>query len=248
MKIKTNYKYKNNELKNKVVLVTGANRGFGKAVSLDLACAGATVILLGRDLASLEQSYDEIYKKNSAEPILYPLDLLGATSADYAEMASNIGKKLGRLDAIVHNAASFGVMMPLAQYHTKTWFEVIQVNINASFLISQACLPLLLKSDDSRILFISDKVGRKPKAYWGAYAVSKAALEALTTILADELETSNIKINSIDPGAMKTKQRSLTHPAQDLNTLAKPEQISPAIIYLLSKHGKNIHKKQLTIY
>lgn len=247
MKIDINYQYKNKELKDKIILVTGANQGFGKAVSLDLAKAGATIILLGRDLASLEETYDEIYHISQIEPILYPLDLLGATPQNYQEMAIEIDKQFSRLDGIVHNAATHGTMMTLEQYDIKTWYAVMQTNLHAPFLITQACLSLLLKSTDPRVLFISDKVGRNPKAYWGAYAISKAGLESLMLIWADELENTNIKINSLDTGAMKSNLRSQTHPAENLDTLKKPEQISPAVVYLFSQHTHKIHKQQLLI-
>lgn len=247
MIIKANYQYKNNELKDKVILMTGATQGLGRASSIALAGAGVTVILLGRDLAALEQTYDLITALNLPEPILYPLDLLGATPKNYQEMVQVIKKQLGRLDGIVHNAATAGSMMTLQQYDIKTWYAVMQVNLHAPFLLTQACLPLLLEVQDGRILFISDKVGRKPKAYWGAYGISKSALEALMQTLADELESTNIKVNSLDSGAMKTTLRSHTYPAQNLDKLPKPEKVAPAVVYLFSKGSSKIKGQQLTI-
>lgn len=244
---KTNYKFKNNALKDKVILITGATQGLGRACSLELASGGATIILLGRDLAKLEQTYDDIVAQDYPEPILYPLDLLGATPQDYQTMVDAIDQQLGRLDGIVHNAATHGTMMTLEQYDVKTWYEVMQVNLHAPFLLTQACLPLLLKSDDARMVFISDKSGRNPSAYWGAYGISKSALEAMMITLADELESTNIKINSLEPGAMKTTLRSNTHPAQNLDTLPSPESISPVIGYLFSDEARHIHKQQLSI-
>lgn len=247
MTVDPNYKIKANELSNKVIIVTGTSQGFGKATSLNLASAGATVILLGRDLSALEATYDEIVAKKYPQPVLYGLDLLGATPQDYAVMAEAIEEKFGKLDGIVHNAATLGTMMTLEQYDVKTWYEVMQVNLHAPFLLTQACLPLLLKSYDARLVFVSDKAGRKPKAYWGAYGVSKAGLENYAMTLADELESTNIRINTLDVGAMKTSIRSRSHPAQNLDLLPLPEHISPSIVYLFSQKSINLHKQALTI-
>ena len=246
MKVDVNYQPKNNELKDKVILVTGATQGLGKACSIDLAKAGASIILLGRDLSALEDTYDEITSKDYPEPILYPLDLLGATPQDYQTMLEAIVNKLGRLDGIVHNAATIGTMMTLEQYDVKTWYEVMQVNLHAPFLLTQVCLPLLLKAKDARLIFITDKSGRQPKAYWGAYGISKSALETMMTTLADELEATNICINSLDPGNMRTSLHTQTHPGQNMDKVPIPDTVSPGIVYLFSQEAKYLNKQQLS--
>ena len=168
MKIETNYKFTKDELKDKVIVVTGANRGLGKAIALDLARAGATVILLGRDMGSLEIIYDEIMAENLPEPLIHGLDLEGANPDDYLALQQGIEKTFGRLDGLIHNAAILGSLMPIEQYDVKLWFSTMQININAPFMLTQFCIPLLVKSEDSRILFLSSGVGRKGRAYWGA--------------------------------------------------------------------------------
>ncbi len=246
MIIPKDYKAKPNSLIDKLVLITGSAQGLGKASALKLASLGATIILLDKDLAKLEGVYDEIIASNYPEPILYPLDLLGATTSHYQDMQDAL-LKFNKLDGLVHNAAIIGTMMPIEQYDIKIWYKVMQINVNAPFILTQYCLPLLLKSKDARIVFISDKLAKKPKAYWGAYGVSKSALQAMAMIIADELEKTNIKTNTLDTGAMKTKLRSMSHPGENLDLLNTPEQISPAIAYLFSDEAKKLNAKQLRV-
>ncbi len=245
MKIATKYNFKNNELKNKVILVTGANRGLGRAVSIDLARAGAEVILLGRDLAGIEEVYDEITTLKLKEPILYPLDLEGATPENYQQMTKDIDKHFKKLDGIIHNAGILGALMPIELHDIKLWYQTMQINVNAPFMLTQALIPLLKKSADARVLFLSSTVGRKGRAYWGAYGISKFAIEGFMQTLADELEKTNIKVNSINPGAMRTKMRRIAYPAEDVTKLPTPEDISPAFVYLMSKKAKGIHANRL---
>ena len=172
MKLPKNYKVKQNELNSKVILVTGANKGFGLAISMDLAKAGATVIMLGRDLSSLEYAYDAVVDAGYKEPILYPLDLEGASPENYQELQDNILEKFNRLDGLIHNAAILGTQMPIDQYDIKLWYSTLQINLSAPFMLTQFLIPALKKSDDARILFLSSSVGRKARAYWGAYSIS----------------------------------------------------------------------------
>ncbi|MBT4000566.1 MAG: SDR family NAD(P)-dependent oxidoreductase, partial [Candidatus Thioglobus sp.] len=188
MQISTNYSITQGELKDKVILVTGANRGFGKAMTLDLAKAGATVIMLGRDLGSLEGAYDEVVEAGFVEPILYPLDLEGATPEHYEQLQRDILDNFGQLDGLIHNAGIIGTMMPIEQYDLKLWYSTMQINVNAPFMLTQFLIPALNKSNDARILFLSSSVGRNARAYWGAYGVSKFAIEGLSKTLSEELE------------------------------------------------------------
>ena len=158
MKLPKNYKVKQNELNSKVILVTGANKGFGLAISMDLAKAGATVIMLGRDLSSLEYAYDAVVDAGYKEPILYPLDLEGASPEDYQELQDNIIEKFNKLDGLIHNAAILGTQMPIDQYDIKLWYSTLQINLSAPFMLTQFLIPALKKSDDARILFLSSSV------------------------------------------------------------------------------------------
>ncbi len=247
MKIRTNYKIIKDELIDKVILVTGANTGFGKAITIDLAKAGATVIMLGRNLAELEDVYDIILKLKYQEPILYPLDLAGAEPKHYQDLQTNILKKFNKLDGLVHNAAILGTMMPIDQYDIKIWYETIQINLHAPFMLSQFLIPVLNKSSDARVIFLSSTVGRQARAYWGAYGVSKFGIEALAKTMAEELEHTNIKVNTLNPNKMKTTMRKNAYPAENTTALPLPEDKSPAVVYLFNKTTKNINSKQLEL-
>ena len=247
MKLPKNYKVKQNELNSKVILVTGANKGFGLAISMDLAKAGATVIMLGRDLSSLEYAYDAVVDAGYKEPILYPLDLEGASPENYQELQDNIIEKFNRLDGLIHNAAILGTQMPIDQYDIKLWYSTLQINLSAPFMLTQFLIPALKKSDDARILFLSSSVGRKARAYWGAYSVSKFGLEGLAMTLSEELEKTKIKVNTINPGKMRTEMRRAAYPAEDASTVPKPGEKSSVIVYLLSKEGEKINGEQLSI-
>jgi len=239
--------FKDGELKNKVILVTGANRGFGLAITMSLSKAGATVIMLGRDLGSLEYAYDAVVDAGYNEPILYPLDLEGATPENYQELQDNILDKFEKLDGLIHNAAILGAQMPIEQYDIKLWYSTLQINLSAPFMLTQFLIPLLLKSEDARILFLSSSVGRKAKAYWGAYSVSKFGIEGFAKTLSEELEKTNISVNTINPGKLRTEMRRTAYPAEDSSTVPMPEDKSAAIVYLLSSLSPKMNGEQLTI-
>ncbi len=247
MKLPVNYKVKEGELEGKVILVTGANRGFGLAITMDLAKAGATVIMLGRDLGSLEYAYDAVVDAGYKEPILYPLDLEGATPENYQELQDNILDKFKKLDGLIHNAAILGTQMPIDQYDIKLWYSTLQINLSAPFMLTQFLIPALMKSDDARILFLSSTVGRKARAYWGAYSVSKFGIEGFAKTLSEELEKTQITVNTINPGKIRTEMRRTAYPAEDASTVPKPEEKSSVIVYLLSNEGSKINGEQLTI-
>ena len=230
MIVSTSYEVVEDELKGRVILVTGANRGFGLAITKDLARAGASVIMLGRDLGSLEYAYDAVVDAGFEEPILYPLDLEGATPEQYQELQNNVEKQFGRLDGLIHNAAILGTMMPVEQYDIKLWYSTIQINLSAPFMLTQFLIPLLNKADDARVLFISAEQGREAKAYWGAYGVSKHAIEGFSKTLSEELEKTNIKVNTLDPGKMQTELRRAAYPAEDSSINPLPSDKSPAIV------------------
>ena len=239
--------FKDGELKNKVILVTGANRGFGLAITMSLSKAGATVIMLGRDLGSLEYAYDAVVDAGYNEPILYPLDLEGATPENYQELQDNILDKFEKLDGLIHNAAILGAQMPIEQYDIKLWYSTLQINLSAPFMLTQFLIPALSKSEDARILFLSSSVGREAKAYWGAYSVSKFGIEGFAKTLSEELEKTNISVNTINPGKLRTEMRRTAYPAEDSSTVPMPEEKSAAIVYLLSSLSPKMNGEQLTI-
>jgi NAD(P)-dependent dehydrogenase (short-subunit alcohol dehydrogenase family) len=239
--------FKDGELKDKVILVTGANRGFGLAITMDLSKAGATVIMLGRDLGSLEHAYDAVVDAGYKEPILYPLDLEGATPENYQELQDNVLEKFDKLDGLIHNAAILGAQMPIEQYDIKLWYSTLQINLSAPFMLTQFLIPALLKSDDARILFLSSSVGREARAYWGAYSVSKFGIEGFAKTLSEELEKTKISVNTVNPGKLRTEMRRTAYPAEDSSGVPLPEEKSSAIVYLLSSMSPKMNGEQLTI-
>jgi len=245
--IPSNHKVKKGELNGKVILVTGANRGFGLAMTMDLSRAGATVIMLGRDLGSLEYAYDAVIDQGFQEPILYPLDIEGATPENYQTLQDNIFNQFEKLDGLIHNAAILGTMMPVDQYDIKLWYSTLQINLNGPFMLTQFLVPLLNKSDDSRVLFISAEQGREAKAYWGAYGVSKFAVEGFAKTLSEELEKTVIRVNTLDPGVMRTEMRRTSYPAEDASKNPLPESKSPAIVYLMLPVSSKYNGEQLAL-
>jgi len=247
MIVSRDHTFKDGELNDKVILVTGANRGFGLAITMDLSKAGATVIMLGRDLGSLEYAYDAVVDAGYNEPILYPLDLEGATPENYQELQDNVLEKFEKLDGLIHNAAILGTQMPIEQYDIKLWYSTLQINLSAPFMLTQFLIPALLKSEDARILFLSSSVGREARAYWGAYSVSKFGIEGFAKTLSEELEKTNISVNTVNPGKLRTEMRRTAYPAEDSSTVPMPEEKSAAIVYLLSSLSPKMNGEQLTI-
>ena len=247
MIIEREHTIKDDEFKDKVILVTGANRGFGLAITMDLARAGATVIMLGRDLGSLEYAYDAVVDAGLKEPILYPLDLEGATPENYQELQDNLLNQFGQLDGLVHNASILGTQMPIEQYDIKLWYSTLQINLSAPFMLTQFLIPALLKSNDARIIFMSSNVGREARAYWGAYSVSKFGIEGFAKTLSEELEKTRISVNTVNPGKMRTEMRRAAYPAEDSSTVPLPEEKSQAVAFLLSSSSPKINGEQLTI-
>ncbi len=233
-------------LAERVMLVTGAGDGIGKAVSLAFAAHGATVILLGRTITKLESVYDEIVTADGRKPAIYPLDLQGAVPDDYQQLAERIESELGRLDGLLHNAGLLGSLTPMEHYDPIEWLRVIQVNLHAPFLLTQACLPLLKRAPSSSVLFTSSGVGRRGRAYWGAYSVAKFAIEGLMQILADELEqNSRVRVNSINPGRVRTAMRAAAYPAEDPAGLLAPQDVVLPYLYLMGPDSRDLHGQAL---
>ncbi len=235
------YQAPNGLLEGRTILVTGAGDGIGRVAAHSFAASGATVILLGRTVAKLEQVYDEITQQDDTEPVILPLCLENASEEDYQTMADAIDEQFGKLDGLLHNAGLLGQRTTIGNYQQSTWEQVIQVNVNAAFLLTKTVMPLLKTSPDASIIFTSSGVGRKGKAFWGAYAVSKFATEGMAQVLSHELEeTSNIRVNCINPGATRTKMRALAYPAEDPNSLKTPKQIMPAYLYLMGADSTGV--------
>ncbi len=224
------------------ILVTGAGDGIGRAVSLALAGHGATVILLGRTVHKLEAVYDQIIDAGGPQPALYPLNLAGAAPDDYQQLATRVEAELGGLEGLVHNAGILGSLSPLLHYDETEWMEVMQVNVNGAFFLTRACLPLLERAADASILFTSSNVGFHGRAYWGAYAVSKFASEGLMQVLAEEVEASGtLRVNSFNPGRVRTNMRAAAYPAEDPQSLLAPEEIVMPYLYLLGPDSRGIN-------
>lgn len=235
-----------NLLQGRVILVTGASAGIGRAAARTFAAHGATVILHGRTLAKLEALYDEIENAGSPQPAIVPQELSTATPADYQHLADTIEREFGRLDGILHNAAVLGDITPLEMYDPDTWDFVMNINLRAPFLLTQALLPLLKQSPDASVVFTTSSVGRRARAFWGAYAVSKAGVENLSLMLADELRNiSNIRVNCINPGATRTGMRASAYPGENPMTLKPPEDLMPLYLYLMGPDSKGTSGESL---
>jgi NAD(P)-dependent dehydrogenase (short-subunit alcohol dehydrogenase family) len=235
-------------LEDRVILVTGAADGIGHALATACAARGATTVLLDRNVRGLETLYDEIVAAAHPQPAIYPMDLKGATPTDYQSLAEVLDKEFGRLDGLVHNAACLGTLVPLAHLEDELWYEVMQTNLHAPFQLTRACLALMERPDEAAIVFNTDSVGRHGKAYWGAYGISKAGVENLMQVLADELDTNTgIRVNSIDPGAVRTALRAIAYPAEDRGRLKLPADVINPFLYLLGPDSKDITGQQFSI-
>ena len=240
------YQAEKNLLADRVVLVTGAGDGIGRIAARTYAEYGARVILLGRTIAKLERVHDEIESLGLAQPGIYPLDLEGATHDHYLQMAAVIEKEYGRLDGLLHNASILGDRLPLEHYSPDTWLQVMQVNLNGPFLMTRALLPLLRQAADASIIFTSSGVGQQPRANWGAYSVSKYALEGMSLIFSQELENiSAIRVNALNPGATRTRMRAAAFPAEDPSTLKTAEDLMPLYLYLMGPDSRDITGQSL---
>jgi NAD(P)-dependent dehydrogenase (short-subunit alcohol dehydrogenase family) len=227
-------------LSGRVVLVTGAGQGLGKAAALAYAAHGATVVLTGRKVPKLEQTYDAIVDAKGPEPAIFPLDLEQASDADYASLAQAMHNELGRLDGILHSAAHFVPLAPLAIQTLDQWLALLRVNLAAPFALTRACLPLLKRADSASVVFTSETHAAEPKAYWGGFAVAKAGLHTMTAIWADELEGTPVRVNTFIPGPVASPQRMQSHPGEAPVSLPKPTDLAHAYLYLIGPDSKNV--------
>jgi NAD(P)-dependent dehydrogenase (short-subunit alcohol dehydrogenase family) len=233
------------ELRGRAIMVTGAGSGIGRAVALALAGAGAEVILLGRTVRKLEAVHAEIAQlskdRGAPEASIVPLDLERALAADYEAVAAAIEKRYGRLDGLLHNAALLGVLTPIEQYDVPTFMRVMHVNVTAAFVLTQHLLPQLRASQDAAVLFTSSAVGRRGRAYWGAYSISKFAVEGFSQVLAHEMEgTTAVRVNIIDPGKVRTAMRRQAYPSEAAESLPAPESLTAPYLALLGPASRGV--------
>ena len=233
-------------LSGRVILVTGAGQGLGRAVAIACARHGASVVLLGRKQEKLESAYDEISDLGLAMPAIVPLDLASAGSAEFEQVAGLIRRDLKGLAGIAHCASHFVPLGPLANQTLEQWNTLLRVNLAAPFALTRACLPLLSAAEDSSVVLTGETHGAHPRAYWGGFAVSKSALSTLAAVWADELEhLGKPRINVLIPGPIASPQRAQSHPGEDRARLRSPEAAAAAFLYLLGPDGARLSGKTL---
>lgn len=227
-------------LRDRVILVTGASDGIGRSVARAAAAHGAQVILHGRNVKRLEAVYDAIVDAGQPRPSIVPLDLEKAGPAEYDALVAAVDKEFGRLDVLLHNAGMLGERAPVEHYDVAKWMRTMHVNANVPFVLTQLCLPLLRKSRDASIVFTSSGVVSSPRPFWGAYLASKWASDGLMRMLAEELEQPGIRVNSVNPGKVRTNMRLQAYPAEDRSTLPDPDSIVAPYLYLFGPDSKGV--------
>lgn len=223
-----------NDLDGRVILVTGAYGGLGSAVARAAARAGATVVITGKRKRQLEQLYDAMLREGLPEPVIHPLDMETATPRDYDTLAEGLQRDLGRLDGIVHAAASFAGLTPVSMHKPDAWLRSMHVNVSAPFALTQACLPLLTAAPDSAAVFVLDNPDLVRRAHWGAYGVSKAALERFVAILHEEHDEGSFRVHALLPAPMRTTLRRAAYFGEDTLQHPLPDATAGAVVYLLS--------------
>lgn len=225
-------------LQNRIILVTGASDGIGREAAVTYAQYGAEVILLGRNDEKLRDVAQAIHQQGYPLPRWFILDFSSATPQQCQAIAHQIEAQFPRLDGVLHNAGALGEVRPMIEQHPDNWLDVMQVNVNATFFLTQALLPLLLKSDSGSLVFTSSSVGRQGRAGWGAYAVSKFATEGMMQVLAEEYVHRNLRVNCINPGGTRTAMRASAFPSEDPNKLKSPRDLMPLYLWLMGDDSR----------
>jgi len=226
-------------LADRAILITGAGGGLGGALAKACASLGANVLLSGRNVRKLEAVYDSIVAAGGPRPSIAPLDMERADASHYGALADAVRNEFGRLDGLVHAAALLGERSPIEHYDVVTWLKVMHVNVNAAFILTQALLPMLRVSQDASVVFTTSGVSVRGRAYWGAYAASKFAVEGLMQVLADETDTAtSMRVNSVNPGGIRTQMRARAFPGEVPDSLPTPEQVLGPFLYLLGPDGR----------
>ena len=225
------------------ILVTGASDGIGKVAAKTFARFGATTLLLGRDRQKLERTNDEIVSETDTYPMIIPFDLASLSSQSEAMLSEGFLENVESLDGILHNASLLGPKVPIPNYAAAEWERVMHVNVTAAFLLTKLLWPLLEKSSDASVVFTSSGVGRQGsgRAFWGAYAVSKFATEGLCEVLADEVDGTSIRVNSLNPGGTRTAMRAAAYPAEDPATLPEPIDHMNLYLYLIGPDSRGVN-------
>jgi len=232
------------ELAGRVIAITGASSGIGAAVALACARHQANVILIGRNAARLEAVHAQIEAASLPEASIAVLDLEQALARDYDQLADALLERYGRLDGLLHNAGILGTLTPIEHYDVPTWCRVMHVNVTAAFALTQVLVPALKKSQDASVVFTASGVGRRGRAYWGAYAVSKFAIEGLSQVLSQELEgISQVRVNTLNPGPARTNMRRQAYPAEDIETLPLPQSLTGPYVALLGPASRGVTGK-----
>ena len=233
-----NFVAEDDSLEGKVILVTGAGDGIGRVAALTYARFGATVLLLGRTTSKLEAVYDEIESMGGKQPAILPMDLETASYDEMQKLERLIDKEFGQLDGLLHNAGILGALTPLEMYDVDMFAKVMQINFTATFKLTQALLPLLKDANNGSIVFTSSTVGTHPRAFWGAYALSKQAVEGMSDIFTQETKnTTNLRFNCINPGGIRTNMRAHAYPGENPMSLKTPEDIMSAYVCLMSNES-----------
>jgi NAD(P)-dependent dehydrogenase (short-subunit alcohol dehydrogenase family) len=226
-------------LRDRVILVTGTADSLGRAVAEACARHGATVVLSDLNQADIEPAYDVCEGAGSAQPAILPLDLEEARTPEFIAAADTLGTEFGRLDGLVHCAGYAPYLSRIDDYDAVEWERVLRVNLTSPFLLTQACLPLLRAAADASVIFTADRVGRRGLAYWGAFAAAKFGIEGLMQTLAEELRgSSRVRVNSLDPGIIRTGLRARLYPGEDPNHLAPADSVTGLYVRLLNPDGE----------
>ena len=233
-------------LENRIAVITGATRGIGRAVAGRFAAEGAELILIGRTTGALEEVDDEVRAASGRNATLVPMDLTDFDAID--RLGAAIFERHSRLDILVGNAGMLGNLSPLAHTDPKVWDQVMAINTTANWRLIRSFDPLLRTSDAGRVVMVTSTVGHEPRAYWSAYAVSKAALEMATRIYAEETVKTNVKVNILNPGATRTNMRARAFPGEDPETVKAPASITEDFVRLCEPactlHGETVTAKE----